>query len=406
MKYKSDLKSHINQLIDCENLLIVQDLDGVCMPLVKDPLKREIDKNYVKSIAKLENEFAVLTCGEHEGKRGVNRIVERAFNSKNLPKERGFYLPGLAACGIEYQDNFGEVKVLGIKDEEVNFLREVPSIMKEFLYVEIENCLSYLTQEEVAYHTNLAICDTRFSPAINLNGLFSIVGNNLDKKRELQAILHRVMLKIIDLASKKGLKDSFHLHISPNLGIKEGIELIKLATHNDIGTTDIQLIIKGALKEAGLLVLLNKYIENKYGYSPFGKEFNVRNSPRSIIKLIELCKKNISQSKMPVLIGVGDTVTSTIDNNSKEILRGGSDRGFLTLIQELGKQYKKDNLIVFVDSSHGEVNRPTVKNGNFDGITDKEDLLKFNLVMSGGPLEYLKWIIELSNKRQLILKDK
>mgnify|MGYP001430830880 CR=1 FL=1 len=38
----------INTIINEENILIVQDLDGVCIPLVQDPLKREINKEYVK----------------------------------------------------------------------------------------------------------------------------------------------------------------------------------------------------------------------------------------------------------------------------------------------------------------------------------------------------------------------
>ena len=46
---------------------------------------------------------------------------------------------------------------------------------------------------------------------------------------------------------------------------------------------------------------------------------------------------------MPTIIGVGDTITSNKDKKSNQILRGGSDRGFLTLIQNLGKKYRKEN---------------------------------------------------------------
>ena len=82
----------INSIINQQNILIVQDLDGVCIPLVQDPLKREINKDYVKDVSRLEEKFAVLTCGEHEGRRGVNRLVENAFNciiynEKNFLKE-------------------------------------------------------------------------------------------------------------------------------------------------------------------------------------------------------------------------------------------------------------------------------------------------------------------------------
>ncbi len=52
------------------NLLIVQDLDGVCMPLVKDPLTRSLRADYVQAVAAMQNQFSVLTNGEHEGRRG------------------------------------------------------------------------------------------------------------------------------------------------------------------------------------------------------------------------------------------------------------------------------------------------------------------------------------------------
>ena len=65
----------LNELSGLENLLIVQDLDGVCMNLVKDPLTRTIKRSYVEAVARMAGRFSVLTNGEHEGKRGVNRLV-------------------------------------------------------------------------------------------------------------------------------------------------------------------------------------------------------------------------------------------------------------------------------------------------------------------------------------------
>ncbi|NCG16660.1 MAG: glucosylglycerolphosphate phosphatase, partial [Synechococcales cyanobacterium H12SWP_bin.12] len=47
------------------DFLIVQDLDGVCMPLVKDPLTRRLRADYVKAAAGMQNQFSVLTNGEH-----------------------------------------------------------------------------------------------------------------------------------------------------------------------------------------------------------------------------------------------------------------------------------------------------------------------------------------------------
>ena len=98
---------------------------------------------------------------------------------------------------------------------------------------------------------------------------------------------------------------------------------------------------------------------------------------------------------MPTLIGVGDTVTSVRENGGGKYMRGGSDRGFLSLIQELGKIYSKNNLIVYVDSSSGEVDRPKYSDTLNNGITDSEDILKFNLVMTQGTDEYIEWFQKL-----------
>ena len=45
------------------DLLIVQDLDGVCMPLVKDPLTRSLRAYYVQAAAAMQHQFSVLTNG-------------------------------------------------------------------------------------------------------------------------------------------------------------------------------------------------------------------------------------------------------------------------------------------------------------------------------------------------------
>jgi len=69
------------ELISSENILIIQDLDGVCIPLVKDPMTRSLESKYIYAAKALADEFFVLTCGEHEGPRGVNRIIERSLKS-------------------------------------------------------------------------------------------------------------------------------------------------------------------------------------------------------------------------------------------------------------------------------------------------------------------------------------
>ena len=100
----------VDALAETENLLIIQDLDGVCMGLVNDPLHRVIATDYVIATRSLGNHFYVLTNGEHIGQRGVNGIVERAFGEASRVKAEALYLPGLAAGGVQWQDRDGQVK--------------------------------------------------------------------------------------------------------------------------------------------------------------------------------------------------------------------------------------------------------------------------------------------------------
>ena len=387
----------IRTIINEENILIVQDLDGVCIPLVQDPLKREIDKEYIKDVSKLKDNFSVLTCGEHEGKRGVNRLIERALDSKIEAKEHGLYLPGLAACGVEFQDRFGNSSYPGIEEDEINFLKKVPKIMREMLTKELKIFLPNISKDLCEKLIEVAICDTRFTPTLNFNEIFSYVNNDIEKVMGLQLLMEKIMNNLLEESNYFGLENSFYLHMMPNLGLKEGREIMKYATQNEYGTTDIQFIINGAIKEAGLLLILNKYISTKTGIYPFGETFNVRNAPKTLNELIKLCIDKIPSDQMPLLIGVGDTVTSKEDVKSNSWLRGGSDRGFLTLIQRLGESFNRDNQVIFVNSSNNQVLRPRVNGTDMTGISDTNDNLKFNMIINDGPEEYIHWFKQLAN---------
>ena len=397
MKMFSTKEEVICTILNEENILIVQDLDGVCIPLVQDPLKRVISKGYVKDVSKLKDKFSVLTCGEHEGRRGVNRLVEKALNSETEAKDYGLYLPGLAACGVEFQDRFSNLSYPGLKDKEISFLAKVPSLMRSMLTNELNKFLPNLSNELRNNFIEVAICDTRFTPTLNFNEIFSYVKNDFKKVKGLQLIMCKIMNDLLKESKNFGLDNSFYLHMMPNLGSKGSKEIMKYATQNEFGTTDIQFIINGAIKEAGLLLLLNKYISSKTGIYPFGAEFNVRNAPKTLNKLVSLCIEKIPSDQMPLLIGVGDTVTSSKDNESNSWLRGGSDRGFLTLIQRLGKSYKKENQVIFVNSSNDQVFRPRVNGSEMTGISDPNDDLKFNMIINDGPEEYIEWFNQLAN---------
>ncbi len=397
MKMFKTKEEVIETIINEQNILIVQDLDGVCIPLVQDPLKREINKEYVKDVSRLKEKFAVLTCGEHEGRRGVNRLIEKALNSKTKAKENGLYLPGLAACGVEFQDRFSNLSHPGIKDNEIKFLTEIPTMMRSMLSNELKEFLPNLPNELRSKLIDVAVCDTRFTPTLNFNEIFGYVKNDFQKVKEMQLIMEKIMNNLLEDSKKFGLENSFYLHLMPNIGIRDGREIMKYSTQNEFGTTDIQFIIKGAIKEAGLLLLLNKYIANKTGVYPFGESFNVRNAPKTHSKLIELCRDKIPSDQMPLLIGVGDTVTSVKDNKYNSWLRGGSDRGFLTLIQRLGELYNKDNQVLFVNSCNEQVLRPRINGTDMTGISDPNDDLKFNMIINDGPKEYIAWFKQLAS---------
>ena len=114
---------------------------------------------------------------------------------------------------------------------------------------------------------------------------------NSEKRKIIQKSFQDMMNEIIYKAKAQGLENSFFLHISPNLGSKNGNEIIKLSSKNDIGSTDIQLLIKGAVKDSGVLFLLNKFIYDSTGIAPFGRNFNFRDSPKSLIEKVNFCKK-------------------------------------------------------------------------------------------------------------------
>ena len=85
MEFKRNNLKNQQHLISYKNILFIQDIDGVCIPLVKDPMTRELQSKYIYAAKELAEEFFVLTCGEHEGPRGVNRIIERSLRSTIEP---------------------------------------------------------------------------------------------------------------------------------------------------------------------------------------------------------------------------------------------------------------------------------------------------------------------------------
>ena len=395
-----DLDSLQKELIDSPDFLIVQDLDGVCMPLVKDPLTRSLAAKYVHAAALLRGNFCVLTNGEHEGHRGVNRIVEQALGDRSIARNQGLYLPGLAAGGVQLQDEFGHLTHPGVSDAEMSFLASVPERMNALMGALLPSVMPDLADQDLKAEIKQAILDTQVSPTINLNSLFSRIPNDVSRQRALQSMLEALMQQLMEMAVAEGLHESFFLHVAPNLGRdSSGSERLKPSTPGDVGSTDIQFMLRGAIKEAGLLVLINRHVSARTGIPPLGEDFNVRTAPQDLESLLALCKDRIPLEQMPQLVGVGDTVTSTESASGDGWLRGGSDRGFLTLLQELGRSFQRPNRVVIVDSSGGEIDRPSLADDSLAGISDPEDPLQFDVCIPGGPDQYVDWFVDLAEAR-------
>ena len=397
-----DHQEFINLLAKTENLLIIQDLDGVCMGLVKDPLTRIIASNYLQAVKAFAGHFYVLTNGEYIGKRGVNRIVEKAFADPAIVKQQGLYLSGLGAGGVQWQDCYGNVSHPGVSEAELTFLAQVPDKITAYLEQLLAQENYGLNPEQIQQCIAATVLDNKVSPTANLNVFHEAIAESSNGYIELQRKMQSLMEQLLAEAEQQALESAFFVHYAPNLGRDiNGQEIIQLAQGKDSGTTDFQFMLRGAIKEVGVLVILNRYFYQKTGSYPLGKEFNVRQAPQKPEKLLNMIKNNFDPALMPLIVGIGDTVTSKAQEQAGQIQfkRGGSDRGFLQLIQEIGREFQTGNLVVYVDSSDGEVkNRKPLKLEKLEASwqviegpgdrRDREDPLTLNLVFPGGYQQY------------------
>jgi glucosylglycerol 3-phosphatase len=416
--------SHLNQLslsldhnlfstklINTSNLLIIQDLDGVCMQLVKNPLDRVIEYSYVKAIEMLAGNFFVLTNGEHIGKFGVNSIIDKAASLADVSETA--YLAGLGAGGVQWQDIRGNIAYPGVTEAELNFLSKIPDFLRNKLYDFCQLHAPFLSAKTIERALDAVVLDNLVSPTVNLNTFFSLLQSQPEIYIKLQETVKGLMDELLAEAKAQNLGDSFFVHYAPNLGRNDqGIEIMRPATLTDSGTTDFQFMLRGALKEAGVLYLLNYYYFLRTGKHPLGKEFSPREVSFEHNDLLNLISANFTSEDMPMIMGVGDTVNSqvAIEDGEKVVRRGGSDRNFLQLIQDIGKRYKTDNIITYVDSSQGEVkNRKPIKVSYvndtpevIEGPGHPEDIydpLKINLVFPEGHQQYCQFLINIAQKR-------
>jgi glucosylglycerol 3-phosphatase len=412
--FSRDHAALLRALSQAPRLLLIQDLDGVCMGLVRDPLTRRLDRGYIHAARQLDGSFYVLTNGEHIGSRGVNAIVERAFAVPEHPREQGFYLPGLAAGGVQLQDRHGQVSHPGVSEAELRFLAAVPVRATRFLTALLAAAPFHLDPHEIATLVGTTVLDNPASPTLNLNALHERLRPGPEAYAQLQQAAAAFMRQLLHEADAEGLGEAFFVHYAPNLGADaQGQERMKPADARQAGTTDFQFMLKGAVKEVGVLVILNHYYHRQTGHWPLGEHFNARQAPRDHQALLQLARAHFDPALMPHLVGVGDTVTSapqTLDDGSTAHLRGGSDRGFLMLVQQLGQAMGTPSTTIYIDSSGGEVRRPGIDpvalEGPSDapwdalaGITDAGDPLRLDVLFTGGHAQYVAFFRALAERR-------
>jgi glucosylglycerol 3-phosphatase len=356
----------------------------------------------------------VLTNGEHEGRRGVNRLVEAAVGGPAVAREQGFYLPGLAAGGVEIQDRHGKVAHPGVTPQELDFLAALPQRARSFLAHTLTAAPANLPAAGLDALLDASVLDNALSPTLNLNH----VHHRLRERPQAYAAVQRAVAEFLDeqlaAAAQAGLAQRFFIHYAPNLGRgADGRERLKPGDAGGAGTHDFQFMLSGAVKEAGVLVLLNHHIRRRSGHAPLGEDFNVRTAPRELDALLELARDRFAGQRLPRLIGVGDTVSAQPRAGDGEVQRGGSDRGFLTLVQALGRAFGTDNAVIYVDSSGGEVRRPGVDAALLQrrltnpalppwealrGISDAADPLRPNFVCADGHRQYQAFFGELARR--------
>ncbi len=417
-----DHHSFAQTLATTENLLIIQDLDGVCMGLVNDPLTRCIAPDYVRASQRFGDHFYVLTNGEHIGRRGVNRIVERAFGqlpkqvsdrSKAELKQPVSYLPGLAAGGVQWQDRDGQGSHPGVSQAELAFLKAAPQQMEACLrdFFSSHTCPPKIAARLDEYIA-ASILDNIASPTVNLNSIYPGFDGDSETFVALQEAMRSQLEFLLHQAAQQGLQDSFFIHYAPNLGRDaDGKERVWFGSGQDSGTTDFQFMLRGAIKEAGVLALLNRYYFRRTGTYPLGKEFSARQAPHSLEALVELAKGAFDSAQMPLIVGVGDTVTS--QQQADGVKRGGSDRNFLQLIQLLNAVFDTGNLTVYVDSSGGELkNRQPLQLAEENGVKqvvkgpgDADDPLRLNVAFPGGHEQYAQTFIAAAQARDQALDN-
>src|SRR3990167_9427309 len=241
--------------------------------------------------------------GERHSRQGLRR--------PQPCREQGLYLPGLAAGGVQLQDRFARVSHPGVSKAELAFLRGVPDKATRFLAELLAAPPYALAATEITALVSASVLDNLASPTLNLNSLYQHFSAQPMLYRQLQQAVADFMSALQQQASQAGLGDAFFVHYAPNLGQDtQGHERLKYSDGDDAGSTDFQFMLKGAIKEVGVLLILNHYYQQRTGHYPLGEHFNARQAPRDQDALLQRAREHFDPALMPRILGVGDTVTS------------------------------------------------------------------------------------------------
>lgn len=409
----------LDTLTDGRPTLLIQDIDGVCVGLVRDPLTRSIDRRYVEAVRRFGDAFRVLTNGEHDGRRGINGVVERAFETPEVVRRRGLYLPGLAAGGVQWQDRDGKTGFPGVRTGELEFLQQVPAAARIFIAQQLTARVPGISAHELDVLSAASVLENAASPTLNLNPIHDRLRDQPSAYRQIQQQTLGFMQGLLTQAASRGLAEAFFIHLAPNLGRDDqGCERLLDGDGDHAGTTDFQFMLSGAIKEVGVLALINRAVAQRSGHWPLGETFCVRDAPRDLDGLLRLAVERLDPCHVPRLVGIGDTVSArpapgSGDGNAATMQRGGSDRGFLTLIQMLGARWEREHPVLFVDSSAGEVRRPGIDAAHLQrcrrdpslppwpaviGISDPQDPLRLSHVFPGGHRQYIEFFLALAKR--------
>ena len=181
---------------------------------------------------------------------------------------------------MQWQTRAGQISHPGVSEAELAFLAAVPDQMADCLHRFFRRYSTILAGPTLEQAIQASVLDNMASPTANLNTFYSLLSDHRSLYIDLQYAMQTLMEGLLREAARQGLADSFFAHYAPNHGRgPDGKEIFWFGQGDESGTTDFQFMLRGAIKEAGVLALLNRYYAARTGEFPLGEDFSVRQAP-------------------------------------------------------------------------------------------------------------------------------